>query len=140
MVYIGSPGIGKTYLCSALIPWIYKKVQSFRYWKERDLLEKLREGIDKGWDYNKEMKYLLDHDFVMIDDVGSSGINTWRKEVLFALIDHQYENKKPCVITSNLTRKEISEGLGERSASRLFASENTIIEVPDGKDLRQEGK
>jgi DNA replication protein DnaC len=73
----------------------------------------------------------------MIDDIGSSGMNDWRREVLFDAIDQRYESTLPTVFTSNLSRKELSDSLGNRAASRLFAKENLIIEMHDQIDRRQ---
>jgi len=139
LVFLGSPGVGKTYFCAALLPWVHPKVRSVRYWNERDLLARLREAIsqEKG-NYVKQLEYLLDDEFVMLDDMGSCGINDWRKEVWFEAIDMRYESQKPTVITSNMTRGEIFSSLGPRCHSRLFSKENLIIEMHDGMDLRQQ--
>lgn len=141
MVYLGSPGIGKTYFCAALIPWIYGKVNNFRYWNERDLLSRIRSSIsESNGDYLKEVYSLIDHDFVILDDLGNSGINDWRKEIILEFVDRRYSLMLPTVVTSNLTRKEIYDGFGPRIHSRLFAKENLIIENHEGLDLRQSGK
>lgn len=105
------------------------------------MLSRLRTSIseEKG-DYLKELDYLLDDEFIMIDDLGSSGITDWRKEVVFEAIDRRYESQLPTVITSNLTRKEIYEGFGPRIHSRMFARENLILEFHGGEDLRQNYK
>ena len=80
---------------------------------------------------------MLDYDFIMLDDLGSAGINEWRKEIIFETIDRRYESENPTVITSNLTRKEILENFGPRTYSRLFAKENLILEFHEAKDLRK---
>ena len=139
LLYLGAPGIGKTYFCSALLPWIHWKVNNYYYINERNYLIRLRECIDRGWDYSKEISQSFDHEFLMFDDLGSTGMNDWRVEVIFGLIDFRYENRKPTVFTSNLTRKTLADCLGQRAASRLFASENLIIENHEGQDLRQKG-
>lgn len=95
---------------------------------------------NSGGDYLTTVKYLVDHDFLILDDIGSSGFNEWRTEVMFDTIDQRYESRKPTVFTSNLTRDELAIGLGDRGASRLFAKENLIIEMHDVKDQRKDGK
>lgn len=138
LVFLGGAGIGKTYFCAALIPWIYKKVSSFRYWEEREFQLRVRSVIsDSSGDYMREVKYILDDEFVMIDDLGSGGFSDWKKEITLAAIDLRYESELPTVFTSNLTRKEVESGFGFRAASRLFAAENTIIEMHGAKDQRQ---
>lgn len=139
LVYCGSPGIGKTYFCSALINWAYDKFNSMRYWNESELLKRIRSSMDdfKG-DYLETLKHLIDDDFVIIDDIGSTGLNEWRKEVIFDAIDERYNSMKPTVITSNFSRKEFETLYHKRLSSRLFSTENFIIEINDGLDLRSE--
>jgi DNA replication protein DnaC len=138
LIFLGAPGIGKTYFCSALLPWICGKVSSFRYWNERVLLSRIRAtmGQEKG-DYLKELDYLLDDEFVILDDLGSSGVTDWRKEVLFDAIDRRYESERPTVITSNFTRQQIFDSFGGRIHSRMFSRENLILELHNAPDLRQ---
>lgn len=143
LLYFGAPGIGKTYFCSALIPWVHKKFHHYRYWNERDFLGRIREGFGKfdSYDHIQATKRLIDYDFLIIDDLGSTSVNDWRREIWFEVIDSRYESKLPTVITSNLNRDQIRDpqlGFGSRCASRMFSKENLIIEMHDGKDLRQE--
>jgi len=141
LVFLGAPGIGKTYFCAALLAWKFGKYRSVRYWNERDLFSRLRNVIssDKG-DMVKELHNMTDDEFMIFDDLASSSINEWRSEMLFELIDRRYESKLPTVFTSNLTKDELFKALGPRSHSRLFAKQNTIIEMHEAADLRKEGK
>jgi DNA replication protein DnaC len=138
LVILGPPGVGKTYFCSALIEWIYGKVPTFRYWHEREFFTRIRGvvGASSG-EYSKEVENMLDDHFVMYDDLGCCGINDWRKEILLSMIDIRYESAKPTVITTNLTKKNIHDGLGDRSASRLFDRTNLIIDMSSMPDRRQ---
>jgi primosomal protein DnaI len=103
-------------------------------------LRKLRNEMDlsKG-DYLEHLKYMIDDDFLIIDDIGSTGLREWREEVLFEIINFRYENMKPTVFTSNFTISEFKKLYHPRVSDRLFATENTIIEITDGKSLRSEG-
>lgn len=132
LVYCGNPGVGKTYFCASLIEHILENFRTFRYWKEQDLYRRLRESMDsmKG-DYLGALKYLIDDDLVIIDDIGSQGLTEWRKEILFDAIDSRYNSMKPTIITSNMTKKDFQECFHERICSRLFAKDNIIIELDD---------
>jgi DNA replication protein DnaC len=130
--------VGKTYFCAALIPWIYDKIVDFRIWKDRDFLDRIRSSMNfEKNSYVEEIKNCSDHDFLIYDDLGSNGFTEWRKEVFFNLIDIRHESQKPTVFTSNLTRKQILDGLGDRCLDRLFDKENLIIELHDSPSLRQ---
>jgi DNA replication protein DnaC len=139
LVYCGNPGLGKTHLISGMFEWIMKNYgQNWRYWKEDRLLENLRSSMDsmKG-DYLQHLKYMIDAEFLILDDVGSSKKKTdWREEVLFDLIDTRYNSMQPTIITSNFSEQEFKEFYHPRIHSRLFSKENTIIEILDGIDFR----
>lgn len=149
LVFHGSPGIGKTYLCAALTEWSIKHFNTRRYYKEEDLLRRLRQVISDGQgDYLIALEFLIDDELVILDDVGS-GINPskvtyrdleFRREVLYSFLDYRYNRRLPTIITSNFSRNEFLDVFSERIESRMFASENTIIEIfGEGLDKRQFG-
>lgn len=117
------------------------KFNSFRYWNESELLKRVRSSMEevKG-DYLQSLKLLIDDDLVFFDDIGSTGLNEWRKEIIFDAIDERYSSMKPTIITSNFSVVEFRSQFHERVCSRLFAKENIIIEILDGNDLRKSGK
>lgn len=140
LIFCGNPGIGKTYLCAALVEFGLTRFNSFRYWNESELLKRVRSSISdyKDGDYLEALKLLLDDEFVILDDIGSTGLNEWRKEVIFDAVDERYCTMKPTVVTSNFSKQDIEKLFHERLSSRLFAGENIIIEIHDGPDLRKE--
>lgn len=129
LVYLGAPGCGKTHFCHAIFN-DSEKIERYKYkrlWKESDFFSRLRSSLSLG-DYNSEMKFMVDDDLVIYDDLGSVGHNEWRNEVIFSFIDFRYQYAKPTVITSNLPENEILNKIGSRVHSRLFAKENTILD------------
>lgn len=141
LVFCGNPGIGKTYLCAALTGWaLFKFGTNFRKWTEYDLLRKVREGIDKNWEQIKCLKDLIDDSLIILDDVGSQSITDWRRDIFFDAIDFRYNSMLPTIITTNMYREDFKTRYHERVYSRVFATENTIIELHDGEDFRQQGK
>ena len=148
LIYHGTAGIGKTYLCAALTEWCFKKFDNFFYWKEEELLRKLRLGISEGkGDYLESLRHMIDHDIVILDDVGS-GINPekssyrdleFRREVFFSFLDYRYNSMKPTIITSNFSKEDFEQVYSKRITSRLFSSENLDIEIMDGIDKRSLG-
>lgn len=148
-LYHGSPGIGKTHLCAALTEWAFRIFVSRRYHREEDLLRRLRAGISAGQgDYLIQLEWLIDDQFVILDDVGS-GINPakithrdleFRREVFFSFLDYRYRMRLPTVVTSNFSKENFLEVYSERIASRLFSKQNTIISnFNTADDKRQQG-
>lgn len=79
---------------------------------------------------------LCTSDLLVIDDLGAEPIyNKITVENLTAVISERLMNKKPFVITTNLTLNEISLRYGERAFSRICGKQTAIFEM-NGKDLR----
>jgi DNA replication protein DnaC len=110
----------------------------FRYWKENNLLKGLRDSMENvQGDYLDVLKYMIDSEFLILDDVGSSvKLTEWREEILFETIDYRYNHLKPTMITSNFCSEDFKKIYHNRIYSRLFSIENTIIEIPHGVDFR----
>jgi len=140
LVVLGSPGTSKTYFCSALSDWILDNFQTHRYWMEGALFDRIKRGFESHEGSPKVLEYLIDDDIVILDDVGSNSWTEWKEDVFFDLINIRYNSMLPTVITSNLTRKQFYEIYQPRVTSRLFASENTVIELQDAQDFREIGK
>lgn len=149
LVFCGSPGLGKTHFCAALTDWTFDFFNTRRYHKEEALLKTLREGISEGMgDYLTNLRLLIDDEVVILDDVGS-GTNPdklsyrdfeFRREVFFSFLDYRYNQMLPTIITSNFSKEDFLKIYSERIVSRLFAAENTIIQLfGDGLDRRKEG-
>ncbi len=139
MVMTGPPGVGKTYFCSALIA-VGVRFPSFRAWNERDLLQKIRTGIGtQSGDYLQHLQTLVDDQLVIIDDLGASGRNDWREEILIELLDYRYKLDLPTVFTSNLSKDDFYRTYHARVGSRLFATQNVIIDMTGMIDQRRAG-
>lgn len=139
LVLLGPVGCGKTYICAALAEIAFAKFRYIRKLKERDLFKKLRAVIEAGREWGEELEYNVDDDFFILDDIGSTSPNLWRIDVILAVIDFRYEHMDPTVFTSNLTRKEITEKYDERVTDRLYAKENTIIDMFGMPSMREQG-
>lgn len=131
--YLGTPGIGKTYFCAAAINNFRELKKKVLYKAERDFLSIIRNTISEpGGDYNYKVEVMADYDVIwIIDDIGTSQMTDWQKEVISTFIDFRYQNKKPLIITSNLWLNDMYQTFSPRFKSRLGASENIVIELND---------
>lgn len=136
-VFCGSAGVGKTYLAAALCREFLDRGKEIYYITERQLFNKLRSIIQKDWDYEFEIKKMSQFPFFILDDIGSSQMTEWQKEVLFSFVDHRSKYSYPTVITSNLFLKDMIEEFSLRFVSRLKDKRNTIVEL-NWIDKRQE--
>lgn len=139
MILAGIPGCGKTHLCAALIAWMFGKVRDLFAFTEADFISRIKASFDMKGTFEDEIGYQCDHEFLIFDDLGSTGFGPtdFKKNVLFQVINLRYESQLPTVFTTNLTRKQLDDNIGPRATSRLYADENCIVEMFDYPDLRQ---
>lgn len=134
MVFLGNPGIGKTHLCAALFNYI--RHFNKRYWSEGDLIRAIvGDHNTYGGDYFDHLMYKIDYHFLIIDDIGSTSYQEWKEDLFFQILDKRMASMLPTVFTSNISRSGFGENFEARVTSRLFSSENLIIEVT-GTDQR----
>jgi DNA replication protein DnaC len=150
LLFIGSPGIGKTDFFCRIGDWVGQNFNSARYYYETTLLGKLKKDISEGkgsWEEN--LKYLVDDELIVLDDIARWAVkngefnperNEWSREVFQEFLDFRYNIMMPTIITSNLNMQQLKSMYGDRVASRLFATENTFIECFDPYlDMRSKG-
>lgn len=148
LIWLGGTGTSKTFFLAALGEWILKTFNHNRVHKDEDLQKRLRSFISEGnGDYIAELKYLIDDDIVILDDVGAAfktayDINkdhSFADRILMEFVDYRYNVMKPTIITSNFKKEELRDIYGERIYSRMFAAENIIIETFNETDKRTLG-
>jgi DNA replication protein DnaC len=138
LVFSGSCGIGKTYFSYAIYNHFHGKNKVI-YKNEYGFLQDIRNSIDEPGGYGARVKNMAEYELIWIlDDMGSSQMTEWQKEVLTLFLDIRYENVLPTIITSNIWIRDMGKHFTPRIQSRLAASENTIIEL-NGEDKRQIG-
>lgn len=139
--FCGNPGIGKTYLCSAIINDLFKNpLGLLRYYNVNGLLQHLRSSIGditKG-DTVYELNRLCETEWFILDDLGSNLVSSdWQKEMIFNFVNTRYESELPTIITTNLNAEQIAKDYTPRLLSRLKDKSNLFMELwgPDKRLL-----
>ena len=130
------PGLGKTYLTSAIIN--YYDPKPIYYVEEKTLFDKMRNAIAEGKNAIGELESICDNYFMIFDDMMSyrQQSSEWSYQIHFAFIDNRMKYRRPTIITSNLSPEEIGKFYHERFVSRLTAADNTVIKLT-GLDMRK---
>lgn len=89
--------------------------------RERDLLKLMREA-----------------ELLILDDLGAERPSEWARERLYLVINERTVQLRPTWVTTNLTVKELSELIGERSVSRLTG--DAMVFTLAASDYRQTAK
>lgn len=125
LFFYGSPGLGKTHMCTAIAleavkqgcavmyvtaPKLFKEIEDERFRKSRD-------EVDEQSGY---MQDIIDADLMIIDDLGTEFATSFTSSELFAILNNRLLEKKPVVISTNLSLGDIKERYGDRISSRIM--------------------
>lgn len=131
LVLLGPVGTGKTHAAIAAAHEDHQRGLDVLFLPVVELLDLLRPGGPEHM-----IDDVLHSARLVIDDVGHERATDWTGERLGAVINRRWLEERPVIATSNLTTKELSESIGERSYSRLVGDGAVVLELT-GKDRRR---
>lgn len=100
----GSTGTGKTTMACAIGISAIQTGNQVRFIKAYQIPDMFRTYQDAD--------YVIERpDLLIIDDLGSDATNEWANTRLRAAIDARYDSMKPTIITSNYSKKELTQQL-----------------------------
>lgn len=118
LLFYGSSGTGKTFLCQCIAKDLLDKGHLVIYKTSDDLLNILKKI---RFENNAELEdIIVNCDLLIIDDLGTEQINDFSKTEVFNLINKKLLSGKKMVISSNHTLEGLSRIYSERITSRLF--------------------
>jgi DNA replication protein DnaC len=133
----GDPGVGKTFLCSAIANELIKNQVPVLYLPFVDFLYQLRDTFGSSEEKMDELIGAAKNvDILILDDLGSENISDFSQEILFTLLNARtlVENK-PVILSSNYTIEELEDIYHPRIASRIKML-TTILDCV-GDDIRE---
>ena len=142
-LYLQGPnGTGKSQTASAIALAFIEKGKSAHFTSGGKLLSKLRDAMHSDENEAEIFAELATPDLLVIDDLGKENQTPWAVSMIYMAIDDRYNTRKPVVITSNFSKRELIARLSiaadsstaEAIVSRLFEM-TTKIEM-GGEDRR----
>lgn len=134
LLFIGKPGLGKTFLSDCIANEILNQGKNVIYVRATSLFsayEDYRFGRKtEGFDYNK----FYNADLLIIDDLGTENITKSGVSFFFDLINERLDRNKKIIINSNFSMSEISKTYSARITSRFY--EHFRILHFTGEDIR----
>jgi len=100
IIFIGSPGTGKTGLALGLLRQALMNGYRGRFYNAQVLLDELYTSLADRTT-SRLLTRLGNYDVLVIDELGYLSLNTEQINIFFKLIDLRYQ-KKPTIITTNL--------------------------------------
>ncbi len=133
----GEPGRGKSHLMAAFVNKWAEMGIPVAFQNVSDLMEMLRRGFDDG-SYQDRIRILTSTEvkILVLDDLGAEQPKDWVKEKLYQIIDARLRNQMPIFVTTNCTKRELSDNLHPRVTSRLVEACKWI--TLKGEDFRDE--
>ena len=137
MLMVGGVGTGKTLLASVGVESIIDKYKC-EIIKTIDVVRELKATWSKDNNQTEEglIKYFVNLDLLVLDEVGSQFGSDTEKLFIFDIIDGRYQDMKPTILISNLDIDGIKDSIGERCVDRLREGGGVMIAF-DWKSLRQ---
>jgi DNA replication protein DnaC len=140
LVLTGPTGVGKTRQCWGLLRSVVEGRARAGYglrWQittHPELNDELRPKPNNSHAYALEP--YLEAELLVLDDLGAGKQSDWTGDSLHRLVDRRWANRLVTVYSTNLTRKQLTEAVGDRVVSRLADAEHVAIK---GSDRRWAG-
>ena len=133
MLFTGSPGLGKTFLCNCIALEVLRKEKSVVYNTSTSLIDTIR--TIKYTDKDKaKLDYIVNCDLLIIDDLGTENITASSQSEIFNILNERLLRKKNTIISTNLSLDELYIHYDKRIVSRIIGN----FELCEffGKDIR----
>lgn len=138
LFFFGRPGLGKTFLSSAVAKELLDKGYTVIYSGASRLFalyDDYRFGrMSDSEDFEDMLKLVYDADLLIIDDLGVEMHGPSAYQFLFDMINDRIMKNKRMIISTNLTMEEISKVYSPRITSRLYDAFDCLRF--EGKDIR----
>lgn len=134
LFFTGSTGLGKTHLSLAIAREVAEKGYNVAYGSASDFLRAIEDEHFGRVENRQTMDGLLEADLLIFDDLGAEFSTSFSAAAIYNLINTRSVRRKPTIISSNLTSKELGEKYSQRVVSRLY---QFVYLRFVGKDIRQ---
>ena len=142
-LYLQGPnGTGKTRAASAIALAFIAKGRSVHFTSGGRILSRLRDAMRSDGAEADVFAELTSPDLLVIDDLGKENQTPWAVSMIYMAIDDRYNTRKPVVVTSSHSKRELVARLsqdGDRSAAEAIVSrlsEMTMKVEMGGEDWR----
>ncbi len=139
LIFMGPPGLGKTFLSTCIAKELLKKGYSVIYETAYRTFSMLEELKFKRTEDTEKLKVKADKlyecDLLILDDLGSEFSSQYTTAALFDIINSRLITGKKTVVNTNLTMSEIEKKYKERVASRIMGHFVRVQFI--GSDVRQ---
>ncbi len=137
LILWGEPGLGKTFLSSAIAHELIDRGYDVVYETAAVIfaaMEDLRFGRASEESQDR-LQRVNDCDLLIIDDLGAEYVTPFVRSALFSVLNNRLLNNKKLIISTNLSAEELEQTYDSRIVSRIAGS-FVSLELY-GKDVRR---
>lgn len=139
LLFIGTTGLGKTHLSSAIAKAVIEGGADVVYESAQNIFsdfeyERFSRAYSDG-SVPKTKKY-FDCDLLIIDDLGTEVSNQFTVSCLYNLMNTRIVEEKSMIISTNVSKEDLLSRYSDRILSRLFGEFE--IFVFSGRDIRSQ--
>ena len=128
LLLYGDVGGGKTYIAASVANALMEKGERVIMRTVSDLIYAVQ---DRG---NPLSPMMMGCDLLIIDDYGAERDTEWSKEGLYRVIDGRYASRRPMLVSTNLTPKELSSAaMMDRRINDRLLERCRPIQIPVAK-------
>ena len=145
LVLSGPNGVGKTHqACAVANMAILNSIGSVRFATFGKILGELYDTFYVSERSESVVYRYAKCRLLVLDDLGKEHMSPSNAEKLFRIIDERWANKKPTIVTTNLTSRELrgslttaeGDGVAKAVIDRLADKSNTFVQLGGGSRRR----
>ncbi|MBO6109141.1 MAG: ATP-binding protein [Eubacterium sp.] len=141
LLLYGNTGVGKTFLSHCIARALLEKGHSVLYMDAIHFFELLEaRQFDKELNFsdkNAMLSYILDSELLIIDDLGTEVTNGFTTAMLYHVIEGRLMQKKPTILSTNLSIADMNRTYTERVFSRIMSNYESLRLIGDDIRLRK---
>ncbi|MCM1403952.1 MAG: ATP-binding protein [Prevotella sp.] len=136
LIFTGSTGTGKTYCANLIQHELTQKGYRVHLTNTFNLVKRMKDYL-YGQDPAVSEDF-FNSDLLIIDDLGAEPSIKNSDEMLYTVINERYSNNRPFIITTNLSKDQVSIRYEDRIFGRIYDNNISSTIIFNGKDLRIE--
>ena len=139
LLLYGKPGTGKTFLASCIADDLSQKGFSVIFTTAFGFLNKvLAYHTALTEEKYQHIAPLIDCELLIIDDIGTENmLKNVTQEYFYLILNERISLKRRTIITTNLDEDELTARYSQRTASRLFDKNQSLVRALANNDLRK---
>ncbi len=142
LLFYGTPGLGKTFLCNCIAKEMLDKGNTVIYMTASQLFKNITEEKFSNENDEFSSKGFIDDvisaDLLIIDDLGTELSTLITRSEFFNIINSRMLAERPVIISSNLSIEDLNKEYSSRTMSRIIG--NYVMLEFFGNDIRLKNK